>query len=194
MKECFDIFLTFFRMGCMTFGGGYAMFPIAERELVKRKGWTTMEEVINYYTIAQITPGVIAVNLSTFVGYKQKGIIGAIIASVAFVLPGVSLILAAALFISNFADLPAVKHAFAGIRIAVGALIVDTVIKLIKGTLKDNAARVIFLLVFLISVLPLGNLPAFIISPVFLISVSGLAGFLIYRRKKTSAGDEAAKQ
>ena len=186
MKEYLDIFFTFFRMGCMTFGGGYAMIPIVERELIKKKGWIPIEEVMDYYTVGQIIPGIIAVNLSTFVGYKRKGTLGGILAPIGFILPGVTIILALAIFISNFADIPVVQHAFAGIRIAVGALILDTVIKLAKGALKDAKAIVIFIIVFSLSVIPAGlvPIPAFLKSPVFLVPVSGLAGYIIYRLKK----------
>lgn len=187
MREYLDIFVTFMKMGIMTFGGGYAMIPVVERELIKKKGWIPMEEVMDYYTVSQIIPGIIAVNLSTFVGFKRKGIAGGIIAPIGFILPGVTIILLLAIFISNFADIPAVQHAFAGIRIAVGALILDTVLKLVKGVLKDAKALVIYIVVFLLSALPKGllPLPAFFRSPVFLVLASGIAGFIIYRQKKT---------
>jgi len=189
MKEYLDIFLAFLKMGSVAFGGGYALIPLVERELVKKRGWITMDEVMDYYTIAQITPGLIAVNLSTFVGYKQKGISGGILATVAFVLPGITIITAVAMFISNFADQPLVLHAFAGIRIAVGALILDTVIKLVKGIFKELKAFVIYFVVFTVSVFPrgvppLGMLPGFVKSPVTLVLASGLVGLLIYRQKK----------
>ena len=184
MKEYLELFWVFLRIGIFTFGGGYAMIPIVERELIKKKGWVTMDEVMEYYTIAQITPGLIGVNLSTFVGYKQKGAFGGILATLGFVLPGATLIIAAALFIGNFADLPVVRHAFTGIRIAVGALILDTVIKMVKGVFKDIKALIIYIIVFVISVLPSGIVPALIKSPVSLVLVSGLVGLFIYRPKK----------
>ena len=165
------------------------MIPVVDRELIKKRGWVTMDEVMDYYTIAQITPGIIAVNLSTFVGYKQKGIAGGILATLAFVFPGVSIIIAVALFISNMADIPAVQHAFTGIRIAVGALILNTVIGLVKGVFKDIKALVIYIVVFVLSVLPSGLIPAFLKSPVLLVLVSGLVGIFIYRQKKSQSSD-----
>ena len=185
MKDYLDIFVTFMRIGIMTFGGGYAMIPVVERELIKRKGWIPIEEVMDYYTVGQIIPGIIAVNLSTFVGYKRKGLIGGIIAPLGFILPGVTIILILAMFISNFADIPAVQHAFTGIRIAVGALILDTVIKLAKGILKGYKSLIIFMIVFLLTAIPAGflPLPSFIRSPVFLVPTAGLVGFLIFRQK-----------
>jgi chromate transporter len=184
MKEYIEILLAFLKLGCIAFGGGYAIIPVVDRELIKKRGWVTMDEVIEYYTIAQITPGLIAINLSTFVGYKQKGPLGGILATVGFVLPGVTFIMAVALLISNFADIPAVQHAFTGIRIAVGALILDTVIKLLKGVFKDKIAIAIYIIVFAISVFPGGFIPAFLKSPMFLVPAAGLVGLIVYREKK----------
>ena len=184
MRGYIEIFLAFLKLGCIAFGGGYAIIPIVDRELIKKRGWVTMDEVIEYYTIAQITPGLIAVNLSTFVGYKQKGPLGGILATVSFVLPGISFIMIIALLISNFAEIPAVQHAFTGIRIAVGALILDTVIKLMKGVFKDKIAIAIYIIVFVVSVFPGGLIPAFLKSPVFLVPAAGFVGLIVYRQKK----------
>jgi len=186
MKGYLEIFLAFLRMGCMTFGGGYAMLPVVERELIKKRAWITMDEVMEYYTIAQITPGLIGVNLATFVGYKKKKAPGGILATLGYVLPGTTLIIIVAIFIGNFAELPDVQHAFTGVRIAVSVLILDTVIKMVKNTFKDAKAIAICIIVFAISVLPFGILPTFIRSPVSLVLVSGLAGLFIYRQKKSS--------
>jgi chromate transporter len=163
------------------------MIPIVERELIKRKGWVNMDEVMEYYTIAQITPGIIAVNLSTFVGYKRKGPLGGFLATLGFIIPGITIITAVALLIGNFADIPAVRHAFTGIRIAVCALIMDTVIKLIKGVFKDAKAVIIYLIVFIVSVIPpsIAPLPPLLKSPVLLVLVPGIAGLFIYRQKKS---------
>ena len=186
MKGYLELFLVFLKVGLTTFGGGYAMIPIVERELVKKRGWIPIEEVMDYYTMGQIIPGIIGVNLSTFVGYKRKGALGGILAPVGFVLPGITFILVAAIFISNFAEIPEVKHAFTGIRIAVGALILDTVIKLAKGAIKDFKAVVIFIIVFILSAIPAGliPIPAFMRSPVFLVLASGLAGYITCRLSK----------
>ena len=173
MKEYLELLLTFLKLGCITFGGGYAMIPIVERELIKKRGWTNMEEVMDYYTIAQITPGIIAVNLSTFIGYKKKGPLGGTLTTIGFVLPGISFIILAAVFIRNFEELPAVQHAFAGIRVAVGALILDTVIKMVKGIFKDWKALIFYIISFFLSA-------AFKISPMIIILGAGLIGFFIY--------------
>ena len=190
MKECLEIFYAFLRVGLFTFGGGYAMIPIVERELITKRNWINMEEVMDYYTISQITPGLIGVNLSTFVGNKRKGIPGGILATLGFVLPGATAVLLVAMLIGNFAEIAIVGHAFTGIRIAVAALILDTVIKMVKTAIKDYKAIIIYIIVFLIAVLPaslfagMGFLSGIIRSPVTLVIISGLAGLLVYRQKR----------
>jgi chromate transporter len=186
LKEYLEILVTFFKMGVLTFGGGYAMIPVVERELIKKKGWINMDEVMDYYTIAQITPGIIAVNLSTFVGYKRKGALGGFLATLGFVLPGASLITVTAVFLTSFADLPVVKHAFTGIRVAVCALIVGTVIKLVKGIFKDKKAIAMYLVVFALSAV-------WSVSPMLLIIASGLLGLLIFRQKPAPDGPGGGK-
>jgi chromate transporter len=178
-------------MGCFAFGGGYAMVPLVERELIKKRGWTNMDEVIEWYTIAQITPGIIAVNLSTFIGYKRKGIFGGILATIGFVLPGILIIIAAALLLNNFADNVIVKHAFAGIRIAVGALILDTVIKLLKGFVKETKTLAVYVIVLLVLLIHI--IPGVIKSPVLLVLASGVAGLFIYRGKKPALPGDSEK-
>lgn len=181
MKEYIEIFVTFLKMGIMTFGGGYAMIPVVERELIKKRGWITMDEVMDYYTIAQITPGIIAVNLSTFVGYKKKGPLGGTLTTIGFILPGISLIMLAAFFIRNVEEYPVVIHAFAGVRIAVGALILDTVVKMVKGIFTDWKALVIYVTAFVLSVV-------WGISPMIIVLAAGLAGLFIYRESSEKAG------
>jgi chromate transporter len=179
VKEYLELFFTFCKLGCITFGGGYAMVPVLDRELIRKRGWTTMEEVMDYYTIAQVTPGIIAVNVSTFIGFKRKGIGGGVIATVGFILPGTLLMTAAAICLKNFAGLPPVQHAFAGIRVAVGALIVDTVIKLVNGVFKDILGVIVFLAALVLSAI-------WGFSPVLIVIASGLIGFLAYRPRKAS--------
>jgi chromate transporter len=177
-----ELFVTFLKMGVLTFGGGYAMIPVVERELINKRGWINMDEVMDYYTVAQITPGIIAVNLSTFVGCKREGPLGGLLATLGFVLPGVSFVTAIAVFLANFADLPVVRHAFAGIRVAVCALILDTVIKLVRGIFKDGKAVVIYALAFALSAL-------WGVSPALLIAASGLLGLLVFRQRP-APGDQ----
>ena len=141
IKEICELVVSFFKIGIMTFGGGYAMLPMLQRELVENRKWVTEEEILNYFAIGQCTPGVIAVNTATFVGYKRCKIPGAIFATIGVVLPSMIIITIIAAVLSNFAHIPAVQHAFAGIRIAVSALIVASVIKLIKTNEMDGIDR-----------------------------------------------------
>jgi len=171
MKELLNLFLTFFKIGLTTFGGGYAMLPILEREIVKNKKWATNEELANYYAIGQCTPGIISVNTATFIGYKRKGILGGIISTLGIVSPSILIILLIANLISNFIDFPITKHIFAGINISVSALIISAVIKLWKNSIVDKTTFFIFLTLFILSIL-------FNISPVIIIILSGLLGLL----------------
>ena len=111
-NEYLDLFLTFARIGGLTFGGGYAMLPILQREVVEKRGWATENELSDYYAIGQCTPGIIAVNVATFIGNKRKGVLGGIIATFGVVFPSLVIITLIAAFLQNFADLEIVKHAF----------------------------------------------------------------------------------
>jgi len=176
VREYLELFWAFIVVGASTFGGGYAAIPVLEREMIKKRGWLTMDEVLDFYTIAQITPGIILVNIATFVGCKRKGIPGGIIATFSLVLPGISLMLLISLFIKRFAEYPIVQHAFSGIRLAVSALILDTTIKMFKGFWKDYKAMIINVIAFALSAV-------FSVSPVYIILVAGLAGFLLFSPK-----------
>lgn len=171
MKELFDLFWTFCKIGALTFGGGYAMLPIIQREIVENKKWSTDKEILDYYAVGQCTPGVIAVNTATFIGYKLRGITGGIIATIGVVFPSLIIILTIASFLQNFADMAIVQSAFAGIRVAVVALIITTVIKLLKSSVKDYLGSIIAIITFIIS--------AFIgLSPVYVVIAAGLTGFI----------------
>lgn len=152
MKKYIDLFLVFAKIGVMTFGGGYAMLPMLERELIDNRGWTTNEELMDYFAVAQCTPGVIAVNTATFIGYKLYGNLGGIVATLGVVFPSLVIITTIAGVLTNFADIPAVKHAFAGVRVCVCVLIFNAVVKLWKGAIKDKTALVLFIVIFLLSV------------------------------------------
>ncbi len=185
MNEYLDLFLTFAKVGACTFGGGYAMLPILQREVVESKGWCTDEELTDYFAIGQCTPGVIAVNTATFLGSKRKGIPGGVIATLGLVFPSIVIITLIAAFLTNFAHIPAVGHAFAGVRAAVVALIASSVLKLGKTTVKDPASAVIFILVLLPSIFDKqleAMFPSlsFLFSPVSYIVLAGLAGLLLF--------------
>ena len=171
MKELFDLFWTFCKIGALTYGGGYAMLPLIQREIVENKKWSTEKEILDYYAVGQCTPGVIAVNTATFIGYKLRGIIGGIVATLGVIFPSIVIILIIATFLQNFADLAIVQSAFAGIRVAVVALIITTVVKLIKSSIKDYLGVIIAIIAFVIS--------AFIgLSPVYVVIAAALTGFI----------------
>ena len=171
MKELFDLFWTFCKIGALTFGGGYAMLPLIQREIVENKKWSTEKEILDYYAVGQCTPGVIAVNTATFIGYKLRGIIGGIVATLGVIFPSIVIILIIATFLQNFADLAIVQSAFAGIRVAVVALIITSVVKLIKSSIIDYLGVIIAIIAFVIS--------AFIgLSPVYVVIAAALTGFI----------------
>ncbi len=176
MKELLTLFLTFARIGAFTFGGGYAMLPMLQKELVEKQKWTTEEELMDYYAIAQCTPGVIAVNTATLIGYRQRGAIGGIVATLGVVFPSFVIITIIAAVLNNFADLPVVKNAFVGIRACVCALILDSVIKLGKKAVTDIPTLLIAAAVFLLVCF-------FDLSPIILVVAAGLLGLLIQGRR-----------
>ena len=158
IKELFDLFRSFFTIGALTFGGGYAMLPMLEREIVQKHKWATQEEILNYFAIGQCTPGIIAVNTATFVGYKTKKEIGGIVATLGVIAPSIVIITVIAMVLQNFMDIVWVQHAFAGIRVAVCALIAASVIKLFKSNVKKHwhiaLAVVAFVVVALLKLSP----------------------------------------
>ena len=174
MKQLVKLFLAFARVGVMTFGGGYAMIPILEREIVDRHGWATEEELMDYYAVGQCTPGVIAVNTATFIGYKVAGPVGGVIATFGVVFPSLVIITLIAGILTSFADVPAVKSAFAGIRVCVCVLIFNAVLKLWKKAVVDKVTLALFLGVFLLSVF-------FDISPIVFVVFCAVAGIVVTR-------------
>ena len=173
MKELWELFWLFAKMGSVTFGGGYAMLPILQRELVEKRGWVTNEELADYYAVGQCTPGIIAVNTSTFIGEKRRGIVGGIVTTLGFVFPSIVIISLIAAFLSNFAELAVVRNAFAGIQACVCVLILNAVVKLMKGAVKNVPAVVIYLVVLAASVF-------FGLSPIILVVAAGLAGVAVF--------------
>ncbi len=176
MKILFDLFCTFFRIGAFTFGGGYAMLSLIQREIVESKKWATDEEVLDYYAVAQCTPGVIAVNTATFVGHKQKGITGGIAATLGVILPSLIIISAIAAILQNFMEYEIVGHIFGGIRVCVAVLIVNAVITMGKKAVIDILCIIIAVLSFLVSVI----FPS--VSPVFIVLAAALTGLFTMKR------------
>ena len=169
MKKLIELFLAFARIGGLTFGGGYAMLPMLQREVVEKKGWATEEELMDYYAIGQCTPGVIAVNTATFVGQSQRGTLGAVFATAGIVFPSFVIISLIATVLTNFSHIPEVKYAFAGIRVCVCVLILNAVIKLFKKSVPDVVAGIIFALVLLASVI-------FDVSPILIVPIAAVIG------------------
>lgn len=172
MRELVELFITFAKVGVMTFGGGYAMLPILQREVCENKKWATDAEIMDYYAIGQCTPGIIAVNTATFIGNKRKGTVGGIIATLGMVFPSLVIITLIAAVINNFADLAWVQNAFAGIRVCVCVFILNAVIKLWKSAVIDVWTVIIFTLVFLGAVF-------LNVSPVIYVIAAAIAGIVL---------------
>ena len=173
MKELIELFLAFARIGGLTFGGGYAMLPMLQREAVEKKGWVTEEELMDYYAVGQCIPGVIAVNTAVFIGTKAKGLPGAIAASLGVISPSLVIIVAIAAFIQSFSELEIVQNAFAGIRVGVCVLILSAVLKLFKKAIIDKFTLGLFAAVFLLSIFT-------DISPIAFVIISALAGIIVH--------------
>ena len=183
MNIYLDFFLTFAKIGAMTFGGGYAMLPILQREVVENKGWATEEELIDYFAIGQCTPGIIAVNTATFIGHKKAGILGAVAASLGLVFPSVVIITLLAGVIEAFSHIQWVQHAFGGIRVCVCVLICNAVVKLYKKAVVDRLTLLIFLAV------AVGSYFANI-SPVVFVVIAAVLGILLADRMGRSESNK----
>ena len=172
MKEMLELFLTFAKMGVMTFGGGMAMLPILQREVVDNKHWVTEEELVDYYAIGQCTPGIIAVNTATFIGQKKGGVIGGILATLGVVFPSLIISSLLAGLITNFPHPAWVKNAFAGIQVCVCVLIFNAVVKLLKKSVVDKPTAAIFVLVLAGGVF-------LNVSPVWFVILAALVGIVL---------------
>ena len=185
MREYLELFLTFAKIGSVTFGGGYAMLPVLERECVDKRSWVTEEELADYFAIGQCTPGIIAANVSTFVGNKRKGTLGGIIATLGFIsVPFVLLSLVAA-GLGYLLTYPVVRSAFAGIRVCVCVLILNAVLRLWKKSIPDKRTFVLFLVIFLLSAFG-GFLPVRISPALYVIAAAVLGIFF----KRSKGGNE----
>ncbi len=172
MKKYWELFIAFAKIGVMTFGGGMAMLPMLQREVVENKGWATEEELADYFAIGQCTPGIIAVNTATFVGQKHGGVLGGIVATLGVAFPSLVIISLLAGIIDSFNHLAWVKNAFAGIQVCVCVLIFNAVVKLLKKSVVDKRTLVIFLLV-------LAGSFALDVTPVVFVVLSALAGIAL---------------
>lgn len=195
MKTLWQLFIAFVKIGGFTFGGGYAMLPMLQKEIVEKKNWATSDDLMDYFAIGQCTPGVIAVNTATFVGYKIKGIIGGIVATFGVIFPSLVIITVIAAFLQNFQDYVYVQYAFGGIRAAVVALILSSVIKISKKSVVDIATGIIFAVVTILSIFT-------DLSPAIFVVVAGICGIIIKgcrkdsenKKVKSSSGSEEKKE
>ena len=145
MNIFIDLFLTFAKIGLFTFGGGYAMISLIENSCVEKKGWITLDEMMNITVIAESTPGPIAINCATFVGYKQAGFRGSLFATLGIVLPSFLIIYTISMFLDHFLEIAVIANAFKGIKIAVGLLILDAAVNMIRKMNKKILPRAIML-------------------------------------------------
>ena len=171
-KLFLELYIAFFKVGAITFGGGYAMLPMLQKELADKKKWTTNEDLLDYFAVGQCTPGVIAVNTATFIGYNLAGVLGAFIAVFGMVSPSLIIISIIAKFVTQFSHLEWIQNAFSGIRVAVAVLVLQAVIKMWKSGIKDKIGAVVFLITFLVCLL-------FSFSPVYIVIAAIVFGIAV---------------
>ena len=191
MNILLDLFLTFAKVGLFTFGGGYAMISLIENSCVEKKGWFTHDEMMNVTVIAESTPGPIAINCATFVGYKQKGMIGAIAATIGMVLPSFCIIFLISMFLDNFLEIAWIAHAFMGIKIAVGILILDAAIKMIRKMQKKPIPLTIMACAFLAMLLI--DIFALHVSSITLMLIAAVISLAIFLTRRNTVKAGAAK-
>lgn len=184
-KLALKMYVSFFQIGLFTFGGGYAMLPMLEKECVDKHAWTTREELLDVFALAQCTPGIIAVNTATFLGKKQAGVPGAAMATLGVITPSLIIISLIAALLQNFADLAPVQHALAAVRVAVTALIFASVYKMAKSALKHPLSYGIAIAAFLLVAL-------FSTSPVAIVVAAALIGFLFFGGLSRSGKEDDA--
>ena len=189
MKILFELFLIFAKIGVFTFGGGYAMLPLIENSCVKNKHWITHDEMMNVTVIAESTPGPIAINCATYVGYKQKGLPGAVMATIGIVFPSFLIIFLISVFLDNFLEIAWIAHAFMGIKLAVGILILDVATKMIRKMQKKPVPLTIMICAFVaMLVIDIFALRVSSITLMLIAAVISLVIFLI-RRDAGKAGE-----
>lgn len=186
-----DLFVTFARIGLFTFGGGYAMLPMLQTEVVERRRWVGESELLNYYAVGQCTPGIISVNAATFVGYRLRGVVGGVVATLGVVFPSVVLITLIALFLERVVDHPIVQHAFAGVRVAVAALMLQAIVKLWKTGVRDVFGVFVFALGFAVAAFTELSPVIVVLSAIALGLIANHSGLV--RHLKQSRDDERVR-
>ena len=181
MKDLLDLYITFSKIGVLTFGGGLSMLPMLKYEIVEKHGWATEEELLDYYAIGQCTPGIIAVNTATFIGYKRAGIRGGIVSTLGIVSPSFLIIIIIATLLRTRMNHPLLQAALVGVRAVVSALMVRTVLLLCRKSIEDQIGIVIFIITFVFTYL-------FDISSVVIVVLAGIAGLVLSNRTKRPKG------
>lgn len=184
MNTYLQLYTSWFSMGLFTFGGGYAMLPMIQREVIEKYHWATEDEIMDYYAIGQCTPGIIAVNTATFVGYKVKGVLGGIVSTLGVISPSLIIITILATLISNFSSLAVVQHALSGIRVAVCVLMFVSVRNLLKKGVKNAAGWILFIGAFILSYFTH-------ISTIILVLLAGAIGYALHRMHMNKGGQPA---
>lgn len=186
MNIFFDLFFTFAKIGLFTFGGGYAMIGIFENVCVETKKWISHDEMMNITVIAESTPGPIAINCATFIGYKQAGLIGSVIATFGVVLPSFIVIFLISMFLDNFMELTLVANAFKGIKVGVGIIIVNAAVNMIKKMNKKRFPLIVMLSSFVIMML--SNLFSWNFSTISLMLAAGTISLVVFIAKGIKVG------
>lgn len=186
-----ELFLTFAKIGLFTFGGGYAMIALIENSCVEQKQWITHDEMMNIAVIAESTPGPIAINCATYVGYKQKGFAGALAATVGMILPSFCIIFAISRFLDHFLEITWIAHAFQGIKAAVGILILDAAIKMLRKMPKKPLPRLFMLCAF--AAVLLTNILSVRISSIILMLTAGLISLFLFMAKRPAVNGGAGE-
>ncbi len=179
-----NLYAAWFRMGLFTFGGGYAMLPMIQKEVIEKYHWATEDEIMDYYALGQVTPGIIAVNTATFVGFKVKGVAGGIVATLGVISPSLIIISIIAGLISNFSDIPAVQAALNGIQIGVCVLLFEAIRKLFTKGVTDIPSFIICAAAFVLNYFT--SIPTFV-----LVIAAGFTGYAMYLMKKRKGGSNA---
>ena len=196
ISKLLSLFLSFLKIGAFTFGGGYAMIALLESEFVSRKKWIGREEFLDILAVSESTPGPIAVNTATYIGYKVAGVLGSILATLAVCLPAFTIIFVISLFFDKFLSLTYVGYAFRGVQAAVVYLIGSAGVKVLKGLKRDAFTIILAVAVFACFVTL--SLLAVSFSSVFYILICGVLGLALYfirtiREKKVASEEQAAE-
>lgn len=191
IKQLLNLYLVFAKVGTFTIGGGLAMMPMLQKELIDKRHWITEDELLDYYAVGQSTPGVVAVNVSTFVGYKQLGILGGVIATLGMITPSLVIIMILAKFINSISDYPYVQKALNGVNVAVAALLTSVVVNFCKKTIK-KPINVVFMLAAFVVVFFL-KVPSFYVIIAALVTGIIITAVKLKKEKKNDLQKDSIK-